>query len=118
MANWLAPVDAGAGEGVLLDSEVFSTSRADVTPVTDEVGEGIIKLGTVLPSMGKKLLRLAARDAGGVDGTSKPPDAEGGGSGILETGAGPSSCAGDNATIGVEFGIGPNEPVVENRTSI
>lgn len=119
MANWLTPIGVAAREGVVFGSVIFSASPTSVVPETNEVGEGIIKLDTVLPSIGKKLLRLAARGAGDIGGARRLPDAEDGGGVVFETGAGTSSFVGvDSATIGVEFGIGPNEPVVENRTSI
>jgi hypothetical protein len=73
------------------------------------------KLVIALPSTGKKLLRLEARGEGARD----VPGFDGSGDGVLaESSTSSSLMGGDKETLGVALGIGPKDPLVENRTSI
>lgn len=90
----------------------------------NDVGEGINRLDTALPSTGKKLLRLEALGVGDGDGDgdgARRPPGEGkveGGTVTAGEGSSSGTGGGESATTGVVFSMGPNDPVVENRTSI
>jgi hypothetical protein len=78
----------------------------------------MVKLDSALPSTGKKLLRLAARGEGDAGARNLLEDADAGGGAFVVGELSSSFTGGDSATIGVEFGIGPRNPLVDSRTSI
>lgn len=74
------------------------------------------KFVTALPSTGRKLLRLEAR---GEDvGARELPRFVNSEGVFAETASSSSLMGKDRETLGVGLGMGPKDPLVENRTSI